>query len=454
MPTLFRFTMVLSAFLMGSKTSIAQDVITVDYLLGLKPKPVQKYELPKTSSSSVVLPFGFASDTSSTLKLIDSLLNTSRPIVQIDFVYTRFKLVEDFDQRALNKKRIEKLRSSVPLIFDNNTIEWKFVEQVNNYDLEHNKTLFHGFVFHFLEDSFYEGNDGKLSTEEEIDLIKAYLEEIYIEREERIPGSITPGPRVFYPMLKKKREKGIVYERKFLFWRKSELLPDDTTWTTRRIPGYYRPFIDDSVVTKNFRKYCDHWDSVVVIQDVTGSMYPYIAQTLAWKKLYLDSTNLKDFVFFNDGDSRPDGPLGKSGGAYHIHSNDYSEIDQLIYKTMRKGYGGMAPENNVEATTFAASKKSDATEFILIADNNAPVRDLKNVAKIDKPTHIILCGVRSGRIHHSYIKLAMETGGSLHTIEEDILSVDELVPGDTFKIAGQIFKYIGPGHIVLIGESE
>jgi hypothetical protein len=72
--------------------------------------------------------------------------------------------------------------------------------------------------------------------------------------------------------------------------------------------------------------------------------------------------------------------------------------------------------------------------------------------KINKPVHIILCGVRKGRIHHSYIKLALETRGSLHAIEEDIDDVSEMKPGDSFEMGGQKWRYLSNGSIVLVRE--
>ncbi|MDB4517034.1 hypothetical protein N9089_05485, partial [Crocinitomicaceae bacterium] len=198
------------------------------------------------------------------------------------------------------------------------------------------------------------------------------------------------------------------------------------------------------------RNYEDQWNCDYVVEDVTGSMYPYIAQTLAWKKLKLETSSISHFVFFNDGDANPDGPIGKSGGAYYIESHDFEEIGERVTEVMRKGYGGGAPENNVEATLFAEKKFDESDSYILIADNNAPVRDMSISGKITKPTHIILCGVRNGRIHHSYINLAIMTGGTLHTIEEDIVSINKLEPGDTFEMGGQKFKFNSVGSIELV----
>lgn len=427
----------------------AQDVVSIDYLMESPIKHVDIYRTDNLDTTTVLVPFDFSMSDSEVEKYLDSLLSRTAPIEKIDFVYTKFKVSEDFDQVNLNRERLEFLRERAPAIFDNNVIEWEFYEQVNNLNLEANRSLFHGFAIHYLKDHFYSGNEG-IPTEEEIDIISDYLGDVYPSRTDSSPGRIHKLGGKYLPILKKKREKGIRYDRKFIFWRKREPVTYDTTWTHHTIPGRYRPIINDTVVTRTLRNYEDDWECVMVIEDVTGSMYPYIAQTLAWKKLKLKTTKLAHFVFFNDGDRRPDGPIGKSGGAYYIHSQNADEIEKKVYDVMRKGGGGGAPENNVEATIYGEKTYDGSPSYILIADNNAPVRDLKIKDDINKAAHIILCGVRNGRIHHSYITLAMSTGGTLHTIEEDIDKVATLKSGDVFEMGGQKFKFLSEGHIVLV----
>ena len=50
-----------------------------------------------------------------------------------------------------------------------------------------------------------------------------------------------------------------------------------------------------------------------------------------------------------------------------------------------------------------------------------------------------LCG-SGGSIHPDYLKLAYTTGGSIHTIEEDILNLARLNEGEIIKIAGRSYK--------------
>jgi hypothetical protein len=57
----------------------------------------------------------------------------------------------------------------------------------------------------------------------------------------------------------------------------------------------------------------------------------------------------------------------------------------------------------------------------LIADGRSAVRDMALLKEIKKPVHVILCGI-SRQILLDYVKIAYETNGTVHTIEEDIVS--------------------------------
>lgn len=436
---------------LNSLNLISQEVVSIDYIMKTEINEVKEYEATNSKSNLLYIPFNFSSNKALTTALYDSLSSSSRIIEKIDFVYTRFKLSHNFDQEKLNRERLETLRKYALYIFDNNLIEWSFYEQVNDMTLEENRKLFHGFVIHYLDESVYSGNNGNLNTEEEITTIKKYLTRVEPATTDSVIETILEGESRYSPLLKRKKEKGIYFSKKFLgIWRKELPATFDTTWTTVYHSSTYSPFGNDSVVIQTLRRYEDQWNCNYLIEDVTGSMYPYIAQTLAWKKLKMDSSVLEHFIFFNDGDHKPDGPIGHSGGAYYLQSHDFNEIGEKIYSVMRKGGGGGTPENNIEALLTAEKSFSESNSYILIADNNAPIRDMIISEKIEKPIHIILCGVRNGAIHHSYIKLAMTTGGSLHTIEEDVNHIKEMKPGDTFILGRQKWKYLERGIIILV----
>lgn len=445
-----RFSILAFLFLFSSNLANSQHVVSIDYLLEMEPEITEEYDVDNLDSTCVLIPFDFAGNNSFTQEVIDSMLSLSIPITKIDFVYTRFAVAEDFDQHKLNEKRLNFLEKVRPSIFDNNVIEWKFYEQSNTLSHEENQELFHGFVFHFLTAKTYFGNDPE-RTAFEIDFLRrGCLEMPYrLTVDSTIVRKRSGGG--FIPILKKKQEKGIRYPKKSIWGRKWDAYVYDTTYSYDTVyPRWTSRTIVDTVVLKTFNNYSEQMKDVLVIEDVTGSMYPYVAQTFEWRRKKLAETDLRHFVFFNDGDSRPDGPIGKSGGAYYIESDSIEEVEEFVYSVMQKGGGGYAPENNLEATIYGQKKFSDCSSYVLIADNYAAVRDMTLLGKIKKPTRIILCGARSGRIHHTYVSIAMATGGSLHTIQEDVDGIAELKVGETVEIGDQKFKYTLEGRLILV----
>ncbi|MCW7468847.1 hypothetical protein [Leptospira kanakyensis] len=180
------------------------------------------------------------------------------------------------------------------------------------------------------------------------------------------------------------------------------------------------------------------WSELLIVADLTGSMYPYTIQLITWFKLNSLDKKGKSLMFFNDGDLKPDKdkiPLS-TGGLYFGQTSSYEDIAKIAEKTMSSGYGGDIEENDVEAVISGIEKCSTCKNVILIADNYASMRDFKFIEKITKPVHIIICGY-NGIIHPEYLYLAWKTGGSIHTIEEDILNISKIHEGETIKIGKQ-----------------
>jgi hypothetical protein len=73
----------------------------------------------------------------------------------------------------------------------------------------------------------------------------------------------------------------------------------------------------------------------------------------------------------------------------------------------------------------------------MIADNNAGVRDMALLTRVTFPIRIVLCGAGENiPIHPHYLEIARRTGGSIHTIEEDIAGLQNLKEGEKIKISG------------------
>lgn len=207
-------------------------------------------------------------------------------------------------------------------------------------------------------------------------------------------------------------------------------------------PSYVIKPASDSTILKVFSRNPD-WKNMSVICDLTGSMSPYTVQLLIWHKLNFkkNSERTKLFTFFNDGDYKhsKEKQIGKTGGIYMSSASNFADIERLAKETMRNGYGGDRPENNVEALITAIENCKDCEEIVMIADNYATPRDLELLNKINKPIKIILCGA-SSNVNVDYLNMARKTKGSIHTMEEDIVNLMELNEDETIVIGNRTYR--------------
>ena len=130
---------------------------------------------------------------------------------------------------------------------------------------------------------------------------------------------------------------------------------------------------------------------------------------------------------------------GKVGGIYSQKTKDYNEMENTLKIAQRNGGGGDGPENNVEAILEGIKLYPDCREIIMIADNWATPRDLALLKNVKIPVHIILCGSNSG-VNTDYLNMAMKTGGSIHTIEKDIVKLTGFLEGQVLEINNQKFQ--------------
>jgi len=193
-------------------------------------------------------------------------------------------------------------------------------------------------------------------------------------------------------------------------------------------------------VVFNVLKRNKQWKNKLIVADLTGSMYPYAQQVSTWMKLHFmkDSTS-QHFAFFNDGDKKrdEDKKVGATGGVYHCKAKTVDELVSTMELTIKKGQGGDAPENVIEAIIYGLNKSGKVEDVVLIADNWAKVRDIKMLARIKVPVRVILCGVYEGmEINEDYLNIAYKTKGSVHTIEQDITDLMKQSKDKKFNING------------------
>ena len=200
----------------------------------------------------------------------------------------------------------------------------------------------------------------------------------------------------------------------------------------------------DSTILKVIDRHTE-WNDMAIVVDLTGSMTPYTVQILLWYKLSVlaNESRTKNFTFFNDGDNT-DGrkKIGEVGGIYTKIAEDYEDIEELALKCMRAGNGGDTPENNIEALLSAIKDCPECGEFVMVADNYASPRDMKLASQVTKPARIIVCG-GGDAINPNYLQLARITGGSVHTLKEDLTDLTDKAEGSRFMFQGMEYEIRG-----------
>jgi hypothetical protein len=197
----------------------------------------------------------------------------------------------------------------------------------------------------------------------------------------------------------------------------------------------------DTVVTKmlNGKK---EWKKKLVVLDVTSSMLPYIEQVKYWYSLNYAQDSTMEFYLFNDGNgmSSAKKEIGITGGIYECKACQINELERLIDKARAAGNGGDSQENDLEAILYALKNTNGYDELVLVADNMSYARDVIMIGKIKVPVRIILCGT-SRFINEQYLDIAYRTGGSVHTIEEEITDLSGMIEGKMITVGGYQYRF-------------
>lgn len=219
----------------------------------------------------------------------------------------------------------------------------------------------------------------------------------------------------------------------------------DSSYTSTIIN--YTPMYD-SVFTVVLNRN-NHWKNKLIILDVTGSMQPYTDQVKTWYTINYAKNDPIQFVLFNDGDNLQDNlkQIGKTGGIHYCKYCNIKDFNDTLNYSRYLGNGGDGPENDLEATIAALSNCKDYTDVILVVDNYSPVKDIELLTKINKPIKIVICGGYNGIVNEDYLEIAYHTKGSIHTIEEDILTIGKTLDGAKVKI-GKHYYVLTKGKFV------
>lgn len=389
------------------------------------PTQLTEYEFSEgTPFKHIALPLDFGSDKFKDSTILHKLENTH--IKYITYVYSDFKSDSEFKQEELNRERLYNLYQYFPELFDSNETEWKVIEQTGAKSENEAKELFHGYVV------YYRPAPTKESMEAEI----AYMESM-IDTALTFISPVSDTSTLITTV----ETIAIVDEFGSEAYYESDIAFDvaDSAYTSEAGTFDFGSYFQDTTVSAVLNRNKD-WDKMLINCDLTGSMSPYSAQLFVWHRLNIDKNKVQHFVFFNDGDMTPDNKkkTGNTGGIYYSKADNFEELKEVAYKCMRNGFGGDAPENDIEAMLKGFKKCKDCGDVILIADNWANMRDYEFINKIDRPVRIILCGTQFG-INKQYLELARVTKGSIHTIEEDISNLMDLKEGEEITISGHTF---------------
>ena len=371
---------------------------------------IEAYQFPRADTGYLKLHMAFDKFEAINPKILARLRR--QKIFAIDLVYTQFPKNGSFDK--LNRNRLKNLQQYLPRKIQRPDIVWRHFGQNSCNTYTEAYKLFHGLVVYFypLKDTL-NVPPPLLAKNPELTL-----------KTDSLPQANRPGFDVNnLPLLNPGK---IDYSTPKTFYQiaKQRYLPNDST------------------VYQVFER--NHWDSMLVVVDWTGSMYHHGAQLLVWMEVFHEQKNrLRNFLFFNDGDDKSLGEkiMGQTGGLHYTSAQNLDDVIATMHKAEQSGKGDDTPENDMEAVIKGIKLFPDCKEIILIADATSQMRDfllLKYLAKMKRPIRIILCGKE---IMPEYILMAYYTNGSLHTLGQDITDLQtKLLQGEEIEIGNTLIK--------------
>ena len=435
-------------------------------------KQIKQFSIPENESGRNVLVLEVPFSSAAFISPLLANVAKGKLIEKVQLVYTTFRESETFDQQKLNQQRLRNLLSTLPDAFSNSLTEWELIGQTGASSPEEGKKYFHGFIITWRPEASTTLLNNEMSSLDSLFMPKSRRDKLELRETVKDPvtdkkmrvlthpdGTTTtlnrdiPEDSLWMYMKSSGGGFSVVYAKwgdtahtVVIVTEQKDGLKRKRTWKLEdhftELPTSGMTDIDlhnpDSVVTSVFRR--NPWPNMIIVADVTGSMSPYTAQVLAWVPTGLSSGRCSGFVFFNDGDQKNTNQknVGKTGGIYSIQTQNFDSVFRMLKKTMSSGDGGDLPENPVEAAIYSLNKFNPNSEIILVADNFSSPRDLELYEKITRPVHIVLCGAR-GTVNPDYLFLARQTHGSVHTVHDDITTLDQMKDGETIVIEGKTY---------------
>ncbi len=190
----------------------------------------------------------------------------------------------------------------------------------------------------------------------------------------------------------------------------------------------------------------DKWKNIVIVCDITSTMFPYTTQVFDWMNENTDNQSIKGIVFFTDCDSLGRQTRGRlPGKMFTVRSKDELVLWDTMFAAINNTENNKdKPENNIEALLYAQKHFPDADEFVMIADNSTQVKDMKQLSKVKKKVHIILCGEtyeKNVAFQSDYIQIAKKTKGTIHTLEDDIENIAKVKEMSIVRVGNIYFRF-------------
>jgi hypothetical protein len=208
--------------------------------------------------------------------------------------------------------------------------------------------------------------------------------------------------------------------------------------------------MEDSSVYKVLERQ-RNWKNALVICDVTGSMAPYTLQILVWLKANAKLNTFDQVVFFNDNEeqSHNQEKFFDSSGIWDIESKNGEKV---VEKAVFAMGNGDHYENNLEAVCYAIKKyPQNKKNIVMIADNWENPCDMSLLPFLKKAgavIHVVICGA-TNRLNTNYLDIAFATGGTVHTMEQDLTMTSAMGDGRIVKVGDLRFKMVGGKFIQL-----
>jgi hypothetical protein len=206
-------------------------------------------------------------------------------------------------------------------------------------------------------------------------------------------------------------------------------------------------FGEDSTTYQLLNRKINSWQNSVIVSDFTTSMYPYSTQIFAWLKRNSRNSNIKGIVFFTDCDSlgnQTQAKKGMPGQMFLTKGRNKEVVLPIMLNAARNTQNNRdAKENDLEALLYAQQNFPNSKHLILIADNDAPPKDMHLLSQLKKPVHVVLCGTTSDStqaFQTEYLEIASKTNGSIHTLEDDI-NPNDLGKNTWVKVGKNYYHY-------------